>query len=1281
MSIRAISDVGAVNFLSWNVKGLNSPVKRNKVFSHIHQLKADIMFLQETHLKATDHQRLHRNWIGQQFHSKFHSKARGVAILIRNTVQFSPSSILEDPYGRYVIVSGLLYSTKVTLANIYAPNWDDHNFVSKIISLLPDLNTYELILGGDFNCVLDTKLDRSSPKPAHTSLTAKTIQAFLEDFAISDAWRFSFPTSHQYSFFSHVHHSYSRIDYFFIDQKLLSKIKSCSYESITISDHAPLLLTLLFPGKRFTLKTWRLNTLLLSDSDYTRYLSSDIGLFLETNSTPDISPCSVWEALKAYVRGRVISYSSFISKRRKSRLLELSTDILTVDKQYAVSPNPELYRKRITLQTEYNLLSTNQATQLLQKTRQTYFEFGDKPSKLLALQLRQRYSQNLISQIRSPDLGVTSNTSDINTCFNNFYKSLYQSESTADQSLVNSFLNTLPTPSINQDIKSRLDEPLSLDEVTQAIRSMQSNKSPGPDGFPIEFYKTFGDALAKPMLNMFNEALNIGLLPQSLRQASISLILKKDKDPLECGSYRPISLCPVDAKVLAKALARRLESILPQLIHSDQTGFIKNRMSFFNIRRVMNTIHTASTPGAKEILVLLDAEKAFDRVEWDFLFATLRRFGFGERFIAWVKLLYTSPLASVRTNDISSPYFELQRGTRQGCPLSPLLFALSIKPLAIAIRSDVKISGITRGGIEQKISLYADDVILYLSNPATSLPRVLHCLEQFGAISGYKLNISKSELFPLNIASEALPRSATVFKLAKNEFKYLGVKITRKFTDMYKKNFISTLERTKLDFSRWSSLPLTLMGRVSSVKMNVLPKFLYLFQAIPIFIPKSFFKSLDQIISSFIWNKGPARIRKSLLQKPKTSGGLALPNFQVYYWSANIHRILYWLHCHYGLSDWVPTWVKLEEALCRPMSLEALACAPLPMPSLKPDCGPVVSQSLRIWKQFKRCYGIKAISIFSPCNNNPAFPPSLHDDAFEVWRRKGIAVFKDLYIDKTFASFAQLSLNFQLPKTHLFRYFQIRDFVQKNFKGFPAAPTETLLDRILQTNPHNKGVISSLYARIIDSAPPEDLSVRQQWEIDMGYKFDDEDWTEVLNRIHSSSICARHSLIQLKFIHRVYWTKARLSKINPDIDPICDRCRQAPATLMHMFWLCPTLITFWKSIFSSISKALNINPPIDPSPSVALLNLPPTNIPLSKRQKDALAFATLIAKRSILMAWKSPQPPSHVHWMRDLMNCIHLEKIRYTRRNKTEQFQFTWGPFISLFSSLSSTELTPLLVS
>ena len=102
---------------------------------------------------------------------------------------------------------------------------------------------------------------------------------------------------------------------------------------------------------------------------------------------------------------------------------------------------------------------------------------------------------------------------------------------------------------------------------------MQSGKSPGPNGFPIEFFKTFSNILVKSILDMFNKALKTCTLPQSLRQASSSLIPKKDKDPLDCGSFRPTSLCPADAKVLVKVLARRLESILPKLIHNDEMGF------------------------------------------------------------------------------------------------------------------------------------------------------------------------------------------------------------------------------------------------------------------------------------------------------------------------------------------------------------------------------------------------------------------------------------------------------------------------------------------------------------------------------------------------------------------------------------------------------------------------------------------------------------------------------------------------------------------------------------
>ncbi len=169
---------------------------------------------------------------------------------------------------------------------------------------------------------------------------------------------------------------------------------------------------------------------------------------------------------------------------------------------------------------------------------------------------------------------------------------------------------------------------------------------------------------------MFNESYNSGILPQTLRQAVISLILKKDKDPLQCSNYRPISLLCADVKLLAKILARRLDPLLPAIISPDQTGFIKNRHSFHNVARLLNILYSTSHKKIPELVISIDAEKAFDRVEWCFLFYTLKRFGIGDYFISWIKLLYTSPIACVCTNNHYSKYFPLGRGTRQGCPLS-----------------------------------------------------------------------------------------------------------------------------------------------------------------------------------------------------------------------------------------------------------------------------------------------------------------------------------------------------------------------------------------------------------------------------------------------------------------------------------------------------------------------------------------------------------------------------------------------------------------------------------
>ena len=234
------------------------------------------------------------------------------------------------------------------------------------------------------------------------------------------------------------------------------------------------------------------------------------------------------------------------------------------------------------------------------------------------------------------------------------------------------------------------------------------------------------------------------------------------------------------------------------------------------MRRLFNIIYHPSESPIPEVVVSLDAEKAFDRVEWSYLFYTLEKFGFGKMFISWVKLLYTSPLSSVRTNNTFSKYFQIGHGTRQGCPLSPLLFALAIEPLSLTLSQTSLIKGVMREGQEQKVSLYADDLLLYISDPAQSLPHVLNILDTFHHLSGYKLNLQKSELFPINEAAHQYTSSSLPFKVS-NTFTYLGVNVVNKFSNLFSANFSPLLKQTEINLEHWRPLPLSVAGRINSI--------------------------------------------------------------------------------------------------------------------------------------------------------------------------------------------------------------------------------------------------------------------------------------------------------------------------------------------------------------------------------------------------------------------------------------------------------------------------------
>ena len=166
-----------VNLISWNIRGIGSPAKKTKILNNLLQLKSDICLLQETHLTEAGSRKLTARWIGQAYHCPYNLKQRGVSILINKNIPYTHSATVKDPEGRYIIINGNIGQDKITIANVYGSNTDSPEFfhTHSMFSELSNFPDFPLILGGDFNTVLDTKQDHShhppTQKPHNSSLT------------------------------------------------------------------------------------------------------------------------------------------------------------------------------------------------------------------------------------------------------------------------------------------------------------------------------------------------------------------------------------------------------------------------------------------------------------------------------------------------------------------------------------------------------------------------------------------------------------------------------------------------------------------------------------------------------------------------------------------------------------------------------------------------------------------------------------------------------------------------------------------------------------------------------------------------------------------------------------------------------------------------------------------------------------------------------------------------------------------------------------------------------
>ena len=190
-------------------------------------------------------------------------------------------------------------------------------------------------------------------------------------------------------------------------------------------------------------------------------------------------------------------------------------------------------------------------------------------------------------------------------------------------------------------------------------------------------------------------------MSNSQRQAVITLIEKKGKDRTLLENWRPISLVNTDAKIISKVITNRIKSVLPSIIHHNQTGYIKDRFIGETVRSILDVMDFTKKEDLPGLLIFIDFQKAFDTLQWNFLSQYLSSFNFGPDFMRWIRTFYNSIQSCVINNGLSSDYFNLTRDVRQGDPLSPYLFLLAVETLAIAIRENSDIKSITIKGEEQ----------------------------------------------------------------------------------------------------------------------------------------------------------------------------------------------------------------------------------------------------------------------------------------------------------------------------------------------------------------------------------------------------------------------------------------------------------------------------------------------------------------------------------------------------------------------------------------------------
>ena len=1083
---------------------------------------------------------------------------------------------------------------------------------------------------------------------------SRLVNKTLEEMGYFDVWRDIHPLERDYSHYSATHSVYSRIDYFFMQKEDRHKVKECQIGVTDVSDHSAIYLTVYLKGrKRNTL--WRLNVGLLNNETVTDQIKTGIQNYLEENDNGETAPIFLWDALKAVMRGKLIAITSGLKKTNIARYQSLQTELKMTEHRHKESPEDNTKQQLKEIRHKINVLLQQEVEMKTRYLKQTYYEVGPKAAKLLARKLRKQQVERAVHKIQDPKSNrLTYDPKGIESVFRNYYKELYTQTSVTNRGETKSFLDTLDLPSIGDIQNKQITSPITIEEIEKAIGKLKTSKAPGSDGFAPEWYKKFKKEITPTLLTTFNWILKENRIPPSWKEAIITVLPKTQKNRELCKNYRPISILNVDYKIYTSILANRLQTILPDIIDEDQTGFVRGRQTQDNIRRtllIINKIHKHKTPTA---LISLDAEKAFDMVNWEYLYMTLEKFGFKQKTVQCIKAIYNNPTARVKVNGSLSDNFTLERGTRQGCCLSPILFAIYIEPLAQMIRQDSLLGGVEIHNEKHIISLFADDVMIYLKDPVNSFDRLMQTLEKFSGYSGYKLNVTKTQTLIFHTTPTQKLKKHRLRWEAKS-LKYLRVNITKDLSELYNSNYEEVNNLIKTDIERWSTYPMDLTDRINAVKMNIQPRLLYLFQSLPVEVPQAQFTKWDKLISRFVWEGRRPRIRFTTLQLPKDKGGMALPNLRQYFYAAQIRPLLCW-----GNNTAITRWKDIEICTHTYPIQTCVGERQTPL-QLKDQIDPVTSFMLDTWHSVTKQLKIgRELSLLKWIAFDREFIPGNMDTTYRGWVNDGITATCTIIKEGVMLSFQEMKDRFGVRNADLFRYLQMRDYYDKKIRKKDGEVHPLIKILVTSYCREIPKAISILYTCLMESKQHSTLYIKAKWEKELDEEISTEIWYEMWKCHQTTTQSHKWREFAWKNQIRYFITPLITSKQSSTPQTCWRRCGDVSPNHTHIFWSCKKIEPFWREVHEVVCQTLGYPIPF----TCTVLYLGHLVECVARDDLYLVKILLTASRKTITKNCLKADMPECKQWLSIIEEIQGMEKLTYKLKLKEELFARNWGKWI-----------------